>query len=696
MSGPGQEFVELFLQEASEHLQFLREYSGVLLDPYPLPEDIERLHIAAHGLGGTAGTYGYKFFSEVTGKLAHIFQYAMNSTIGPDACSPLVEFIYEAIAVLESDLLMISANGVEAEDDVKSFKQRYPFAFQQAVEEPEDQAVMTRPQPPAERRSPPAAATVSAPEPAPAVKQSPSEVAAAPPAEEPTAEAAPSSATVEIPGADAVADAPASEPVAAVEELLQLEPIAVFEATQDEIEQADKHQDDQLDLETQAAQAFAPSLLDLPADDNVAPEVLEFFVPEVEEHLQSITESLLSLEANPNPEDINKLFRAMHTIKGSAAQVGFHRLSTIAHRAEDLIARLRDGELKPSPSIVDLCLESVDILKKQLYRQWSDEQSFQDAALAYFQRIDQLEDVEAEILEQEAEEVAQKALAAEGLEPAIEIAAEPVAEVEAEAPRNERQEIEALAAGRREPAGVPQSKSVRIALERLDRMMNAVGELVINRTRMLGRLKELERLADVLNFSKGRMSDKVGEFQEKYEFSRVTLGPLSAPGHSLPRRSPLPDEKSGGLITSIRSVGATPSYSRSFDAALADFSELEMDRYDDFGILSRSLTEISADITEVLTQLDGFVRRVDGDIDEFTKLAHRLQDEITQSRMVAIGNLYTRLSRAVRDASKACGKQVELVLTGAETELDNNIIQQIADPAAAPGAQRRGARHRAG
>src|SRR5437868_4117754 len=105
-----------------------------------------------------------------------------------------------------------------------------------------------------------------------------------------------------------------------------------------------------------------------------------------------------------------------------------------------------------------------------------------------------------------------------------------------------------------------------------------------------------------------------------------------------------------------------------------------MDRYDDFNILSRSLTEISADITEILTQLDGFVRRVDADIDEFTKLAHRLQDEITQARMVPIGNLYTRLSRTVRDAAKASGKQVELTLGGAETELDNNIIQQISDP----------------
>src|ERR1700733_15465894 len=48
--------------------------------------------------------------------------------------------------------------------------------------------------------------------------------------------------------------------------------------------------------------------------------------------------------------------------------------------------------------------------------------------------------------------------------------------------------------------------------------------------------------------------------------------------------------------------------------------------------------------------------------------------------MVPIGNLYTRLSRTVRDASKAAGKPVELLLEGAETELDNNIIQHISDP----------------
>jgi chemosensory pili system protein ChpA (sensor histidine kinase/response regulator) len=105
-----------------------------------------------------------------------------------------------------------------------------------------------------------------------------------------------------------------------------------------------------------------------------------------------------------------------------------------------------------------------------------------------------------------------------------------------------------------------------------------------------------------------------------------------------------------------------------------------MDRYDDFNILSRSMAEISADVNEVLSQLEGFIGRVEGDIDEFTKLAHHLQDEITAARMVPIGTLYSRLSRAVRDAAKSAGKQVDLDLSGSETELDNNIIQQISDP----------------
>src|SRR5438132_14184706 len=76
---------------------------------------------------------------------------------------------------------------------------------------------------------------------------------------------------------------------------------------------------------------------------------------------------------------------------------------------------------------------------------------------------------------------------------------------------------------KQQPAGSPSPvKSVLIALARLDRVMNTVGELVINRTRMVGRVAELEKLVDTLSFSKERLQGKVGEFQEKYEFNRIS------------------------------------------------------------------------------------------------------------------------------------------------------------------------------
>ena len=542
MNGPSSESVELFLQEASENLQYLREYSGILQEPQTRPDDLEKLYIAAHTLAGTSASYGFPQFSEVGAKMAHIFHYAMHATLTPDMHGPLTEFIADAISVLEFDLLQISTNGEETTGDIAAFKQRYSFAF-------------------------PAA---------PASESRASEQAAQAEASEP----------------------PADEP---------------------------------------AAYSYVDRL---PEDAEVGDEVLEFFVPEAEEHLQTVTECLLALEGSPNLEEINRLFRSMHTIKGSAAQVGLHRLSAVAHRVEDLIGQLRDGALHPSAEIVDICLESVDVLKKFLHRQWAGDLEMRAAVDPLLARI-------AEYVPEGAAETVSEGAAATNADSGASEAAAPTA-----------------AAKRTKQAPLPQAKSVRISLDRLDRMMNAVGELVINRTRMVGRLAELTKLVEILNFSKSRLSGKVSEFQEKHEFSRIRPSLLSGP--FAPQMDTFRPP-----FTSMPQMISSDSL---------EFSELEMDRYDDFSILSRSLTEISADVNVVLTQLEGFMGRVDSDIDEFTKLAHHLQDEITAARMVPIGNLYTRLSRTVRDAANATGKPIELSLEGSNTELDNNIIQHVSDP----------------
>jgi chemosensory pili system protein ChpA (sensor histidine kinase/response regulator) len=539
VSGLSPESVELFLQEASENLQYLREYSGILQEPQTCPDDLEKLYIAAHTLAGTSASYGFPQFSEVGAKMAHIFHYAMHATLTAEMHGPLTEFISDAISVLEFDLLQISTNGEETSGDIAAFKQRYAFAFPGA----------------------------------PALESRPAEDNSQQHTSEPVADAPPPYSHAEH----------------------------------------------------------------LPADGEVGDEVLEFFIPEAEEHLQAVTECLLALEASPNPDEIHRLFRSMHTIKGSAAQVGLHRLSAVAHRVEDLIGQLRDGALHPSAEIVDICLESVDVLKKFLHRQWAGDLEMRASVDPLLAKI-------ADLVPEEA------------------------AEARAEYPAPSKNEKsaggETAGAKRAAPQALPQAKSVRISLDRLDRMMNAVGELVINRTRMVGRLSELAKLVEVLNFSKSRLSGKVSEFQDKHEFSRIRPSLMS--GRFAPQMDTFrPPFTSMPVMISSDSL---------------EFSELEMDRYDDFSILSRSLTEISADVNVVLTQLEGFMGRVDSDIDEFTKLAHHLQDEITAARMVPIGNLYTRLSRTVRDAANATGKPIDLSLEGSNTELDNNIIQHVSDP----------------
>jgi chemosensory pili system protein ChpA (sensor histidine kinase/response regulator) len=551
VSTPDREAVELFLQEASEHLQYLREYVSVLQDTSPRREDMERLFIAAHTLKGTSASYGFPRFSEVAGKLAHVFQYALQAPLGDDLHGPLTEFLSDGISLLETSLIEISDTGEENVEDVAAFKERYRFAF------PVD--------PPPLNLSQASASEQTLPEP--------------PQISEP-----PESAQTGLTG-------------------------SYFDA--------------------------------LPSDDEVPDEIIEFFQPEAEEHLQVVSDCLLSLEGNNNPEDINRLFRAIHTVKGSAAQVGLRRLGAIAHRVEDLIGRLRDGEIQPSPAVVDICLAAVDVLKKTLHREWKDESEMRAGVDSLLGRI-------ATFAPQEADED-QSSVQPDGTvasDSAIVAPERPTAK-----PVTPQTPKQAVAA-----------KSVRIALGRLDRMMNTVGELVINRTKMVGRVAELEKLIDTLSFSKERLQGKVSEFQDKYEFNRIR--PIQ-PG------TPWANRQTQQILTSAAAGDGS---------VFNDFGELEMDRYDDFNILSRSMTEISADVNEVLSQLEGFIGRVEGDIDEFTKLAHHLQDEITAARMVPIGSLYSLLSRTVRDAAKSAKKQVELDLSGSETELDNNIIQQISDP----------------
>lgn len=101
----------------------------------------------------------------------------------------------------------------------------------------------------------------------------------------------------------------------------------------------------------------------LPADADK--DLLGDFIMECREYIQEAETALLSLETDPgDTESINSVFRAFHTIKGTSAFLGLSVMSELAHKAESLLSRVREGEIKCIGGYSDLALRSVDMLKE--------------------------------------------------------------------------------------------------------------------------------------------------------------------------------------------------------------------------------------------------------------------------------------------------------------------------------------------
>jgi chemosensory pili system protein ChpA (sensor histidine kinase/response regulator) len=195
-----------------------------------------------------------------------------------------------------------------------------------------------------------------------------------------------------------------------------------------------------------------------------------------------------------------------------------------------------------------------------------------------------------------------------------------------------------------------------VSLDRLDALMDLVGEMVIARSRLDRRLRELDRIGQLLHVSRARMGRTVKEFETKHPFGSLPRarteddGPVAAGGPG-----------TGGSLAQL-------------------FAELEFDRYDDFDILARSVAEISADLGEVQTQLAALIRTVWEDTGHIQRLTGSLRNEVTRARMVPVGRLFARFARQVREAARAAGKAVVLEVSGESVEVDNTVMEHVADP----------------
>jgi chemosensory pili system protein ChpA (sensor histidine kinase/response regulator) len=364
-------------------------------------------------------------------------------------------------------------------------------------------------------------------------------------------------------------------------------------------------------------------------------EVMSFFGPEAQEYLESLEAQLLRLERDQhNPEVINQLFRTAHTLKGSAYTVGFESIGDLTHYVEDFMGAVREGRVKILPGHTDVLLRSVDVARLLMRRDPASLDMLRQRFAVAMQGLKQLDQpLAAQVVE---------------LGPAVHHVD---ASVDQE-PRDQ-EEIEPAKAAEGKTAdskAVEDREVIRVSRDRLERLLNLVGELVIGRGRLEQRLHMLEQLSQQVLAYKGRLVESVHSFAEKHTFT-------------LPTASSDPAGAAAQGFT-----------------GLSDFGSLEFDKYDDFNILARRVGEVTADISESMTQLSGSIRRSHEDMSHLAQLTLGMRDEIARARMVPVGTPFTRFRRATREMARATGKEVTLVTSGEHTEVDTGVVERLVDP----------------
>ncbi|WP_437877829.1 chemotaxis protein CheA [Sorangium sp. So ce513] len=222
--------------------------------------------------------------------------------------------------------------------------------------------------------------------------------------------------------------------------------------------------------------------------DSHRDELLQIFMSEAHENLDEIERALLQLETGPDVHDVLlRVFRAAHTLKGSAGSVGLGGLSDLGHAAEDIIEALCSGDLPLTTSVVSLLLETVDAARRLV----------------------------AEVEKGQVERSTSHR--------------EVVARLQ-EARRGAPQDARATSARRATEDDLEEAtsiKSIRVAVEKLDRMADLIGELTLGRNRITRRLRAVRGEAGAALRDEVEEQDRLcKELEEAVRAARmVPVGP---------------------------------------------------------------------------------------------------------------------------------------------------------------------------
>lgn len=328
-------------------------------------------------------------------------------------------------------------------------------------------------------------------------------------------------------------------------------------------------------IETELTPEFEPDILPVDSDFSLVSE----FVVESYEMLEAAESALLALETEPeNIEGINTIFRAFHTVKGSAAYLGLKRLTELAHHAESLLSRIRDREIQCSGGYANLALRSLDTLKSMLKAV-------------------------------EGCSVGTKLQLPTGFTNLITILKNP------------------------ENHGVSGESDFQITTEKLrETLQNSTDSISIQ-----------EIIQEALT---------TGTIENTPFSQNFALFTGSDNENSFTKKAQIPD-------SSVR---------------------VRTDRLDRLIDMVGELVIAQSMLAQDTTVVQGLHHELTRKISHAGKIVRELQDLSMGMRMIPLKNSFQKMARLVRDVSKKCGKQVEFITDGEETEIDRNMVDLIADP----------------
>jgi chemosensory pili system protein ChpA (sensor histidine kinase/response regulator) len=421
--------------------------------------------------------------------------------------------------------------------------------------------------------------------------------------------------------------------------------------------------------EQAAAAAFLAEEETTEAPPSYDPEIAAIFAEEAAELLDQAEGALRDLENHPADSQrvLLELQRLLHTLKGGARMSGVTPMGDLSHALETLLAEMSGGRVasdSAATSLVQRCLDQLHQMRD---------------AIEAGQAVPVANTLVAKIAgsaAQPARAAAQPARAAPPPAPVPPARAAEAPPAPARAPMREEFTPAARPAApplvpRREP---PPAIEVPAAAEAQDVEPEPVEAVRAEATAQARPSERAETtrvdagLLDALLNGAGEISIFQSRLKQQMHSIEFHLGELGATVTRLREQ-----------LRNLEAETEAQILHRHEDDAAADedFDPLELDRYSAIQQLSRALAETSNDVASINELLHGLTSEADTLLTQQHRVTSEIQDSLMQTRMVSMQRHVSRLARIVRQAALDTKKSAELVVTGADSELDRQVLDSI-------------------